>query len=228
MCGRFNLRTSAAEIARQFLPGVDLEMLPDLEPRYNIAPTQQVLTIFQEEGGGKPPQLKMMRWGLVPSWSDDLSIGSRMINARSETAAEKPSFRGPFKSRRCIIAADGYYEWKEEHGAKQPYEFSRRDGRLLALAGLWESNAKLGTAGVPLQTCTILTTAANEEASMFHDRMPVFIDQGDLMRWLDPTFRDSHQLQALLSPAPAGTLVARPVSRRVNSVRNQGADLLVP
>ncbi|WP_164102974.1 SOS response-associated peptidase [Candidatus Laterigemmans baculatus] len=225
MCGRFNLRTSVAEIAQRFLPGIDRTSLPPWQPRYNIAPTQSILCVLQPEVG-QPRQLSLFRWGLVPSWADDVKIGNRMINARSETAAEKPSFRAAWKSRRCLIPADGYYEWQKTAEGKQPYEINASDGSLLALAGLWERNDKADAGGQPLYSCTILTTAANRFAAQIHDRMPVILRDDFIDRWLDPSFRDPELLHQATAAVDEGMLQMHPVSKRLNAVTNEGADLL--
>lgn len=225
MCGRFNLRTPVADIAQRFLPGVDRRSLPEWQPRYNIAPTQSILCVVQP-AVGEPRQLSLFRWGLVPAWADDPKIGNRMINARSETAAEKPAFRAAWKTRRCLIPADGYYEWQQTAEGKQPYEITASDGRLLPLAGLWERNEKVDPASQPLYSCTILTTAANQFASQIHDRMPVIVREDFIDRWLDPGFRDSESLQNATAAVDEDMLRMRPVSKRLNVVSNEGADLL--
>ena len=154
MCGRYTLTTSKEKLVEEF----DLSgELPELPPSYNIAPTQDVATIL---GDGEARRLELMRWGLIPSWADDPGIGSRMINARSETAAEKPSFRAAFKKRRCLIPADGFYEWQKTNGAKQPFHIRLQDERPFALAGLWEIWRDEG--GPEVHSCTILTTEAND------------------------------------------------------------------
>ena len=244
MCGRFNLRTSVAEIADIFMLDFDSIHFGQIEPRYNIAPTQPILCVVESSDpltgarlenrdefvehpilpSGR--RLAQFRWGLVPTWAKELAIGNRMINARAETAAEKPSFKSALKARRCIIPADGYYEWQSTESGKQPYEFNRSDGKPLALAGLWERNDKLLPDGQPLYTCTILTTSANQMMSKIHDRMPVILPREAWDRWLEPSFTDTGELASMMVSAPEGTLCMRPVSRRLNNVRNQGADLL--
>jgi putative SOS response-associated peptidase YedK len=221
LCGRLNLRSPAAAWCQQFLPEFDPEHLPasfaELPPRYNVAPTQSIVCIYRESTG-EARQPMLTRWGLVPSWAKDLSIGNRMINARSETVDSKPSFRKAFTSRRCLIPADGYYEWKQVSDGKQPYLFEHSGGQLLALAGLWEENSKV--AASPLRTCTIITTSANQSVSAVHDRMPVLLSPADQDQWLDPGFRDPAALMKLLRPAPEDLLAFHPVSRRVNNARN--------
>jgi putative SOS response-associated peptidase YedK len=234
MCGRFNLRSSLSTLVEQFLPGIAPESLPELSPRYNIAPTQQIACIVAGDADCDPAtfqrndrrRCEMMHWGLVPAWADDLAIGNRMINARAETAAEKPSFRSAFKKRRCIIPADGYFEWKATADGKQPYEFYDASNRLLAIAGLWETNRKVLDRGAELHSCTILTTAANSFAGEVHNRMPVLLDPASWDAWLDPENQRPEDLQPLLVAAPDGMLAKRAVSRKLNNVRNQGADVL--
>jgi putative SOS response-associated peptidase YedK len=229
MCGRFNLRTSATGIAECFLPGLDPANLPQLQPRYNIAPTQWVPVVVEREADRETQparRLELFRWGLLPPWADSLSIGSRMINARSETVTEKRSFSGPFKSRRCILPADGYYEWQKTEAGKQPYEFSLASGGLLAMAGLWEVNRRAGEAGQTIYSCTVLTTAANQLAATVHDRMPVLLDEAAVELWLDPQFENIAALQDLLRPAPDDWLVKRPVNKQLGNVKNEGPELL--
>lgn len=227
MCGRFNLRSSMSAIAQQFLIDLHGSDYGEITPRYNIAPQQNVLCVMQTSVGG-PRQLSLLRWGLVPSWADSATIGNNMINARAETAIEKPAFRAAMKSRRCVIPADGYYEWVTQENSKQPYEFSRADGHLLAFAGLWEQNKRIHGHDHPLFTCTILTTSANAFAARLHDRMPVLLNESDLAMWLDPGFKDTDRLRELMHPAAEDYLVTRPVSRQLNYVKNEGPELLNP
>lgn len=229
MCGRFTLRAPAADWCQLFLPDFDPEHLPaDFDadpPRFNIAPTQAVSGVYREATGG-PRQLMKTRWGLVPSWAKDLSIGSRMINARGETVDSKPSFRNAFASRRCLIPTDGYYEWKKVTGGKQPYLMERSGGGVLAMAGLWEENKRV--ADVPIRTCTIITTDANETTADLHHRMPVFLNPEDFDQWLDPGYRDLASLKKLMTPADEDLLVVRPVSRRVNNVKHDDEQCVLP
>ncbi len=201
-------------------------------PRYNIAPTQSVPCVVRYTTGG-PRQLDLFRWGLVPSWAEDLAIGSRMINARSETVAEKPSFRHAFGSRRCLVISDGYYEWRTEGKTKQPYLIEHADGEVFAMAGLWEENYKAvknaeTNEAASIKTCTILTTAGNEFTRDIHDRMPVILSDNEFDRWLDPANHDTDSLQSLLVSAPNELLRRTPVSKHVGNVRNVDAECAEP
>lgn len=200
---------------------------PNLKPRWNIAPTQEIPIIRKDKDRRR---LALPRWGLVPSWAEDPSIGARMINARSESAAEKPAFREAFRLRRCLVPVDGFYEWAEVDGRKQGRIIRCRDRALFALAGLWECwrGPKGGPAvEPPLETATVLTTSANAALSVLHDRMPVILDEGDWAAWLDPETPLS-DLATLLRPAPDDLLDLTPVGPRVNSVRNDDPGCLDP
>lgn len=212
MCGRFTLRTPAKEIAEQFA----LFSAPDLTPRYNIAPSQQVAAVRVAHNDGR--ELVWLRWGLVPSWADDSAVGYKMINARGESVATKPSFRNDFKARRCLVVADGFYEWQKTGGKKQPYYIRLKSGRPFAFAGLWEH---WGREGKEIDSCTIITTDANELMEPLHDRMPVIVAASDYDLWLDPAVKDVERLQALLQPYPPGEMEAYPVSTVVNNPRNE-------
>ena len=215
MCGRFTLRTPTNLLVEQFL----LPIEPDWNPRFNIAPTQSVAAVRIGEGGGRREGV-LLRWGLVPSWAKDSAMGSRLINARAETVAEKPSFRTAFKRRRCLIPADGYYEWQKTGSRKQPYFIRMQDDRPFAFAGLWESWDKGGEG--PLETCTVITTSANELTADIHQRMPVILDQHDYGVWLDAAIADRERLEPLLRPYPSSEMKLDPVSTYVNSPRNEG------
>jgi putative SOS response-associated peptidase YedK len=217
MCGRYTLSTPAGRLAEEFQ--LD-DGAVDLTPSYNVAPTQEVAAVLEKDGKRR---LEMLRWGLVPSWADDPEIGARMINARSETAPEKPSFRRAFRSKRCLIPADGFYEWKREPGGKQPYYFHMHDGRPFAFAGLWEHWEKGGS----LLSCAILTTRANSVLEGIHDRMPVILPPGSYDAWLDPD-ADKEQLIDLMSPYPGADLETYQVSRFVNSPRNNDERCIEP
>lgn len=226
MCGRFNLRTNPATLVQMFLPQMDARDIPPLPPRYNIAPTQQILAVTGDDAEHR--RLKFFRWGLVPPWADSLSIGNRMLNARSETVTEKRSFRGPFASRRCLIPASGYYEWLTlENGRKQPIHIHRGDDGLLAMAGLWEENRKASPDEKPVFSCTVLTTSANEKTAAVHDRMPVFLEGSGVDAWLDPD-ATSQQLQDLCRPLAEDRLECTPVSPKVNRAGYDDPECIVP
>ncbi|TVQ55544.1 MAG: SOS response-associated peptidase, partial [Phycisphaerales bacterium] len=199
MCGRYSLTTSAEALAQLFRAAINFE----LRRRYNIAPTQ-VAPVARALDGDRQREVVGMQWGLVPSWAKDPSIGSRMINARSETAAEKPSFRSAFKRRRCLVPASGFYEWKKldpgkKSSAKQPFYIYRADEQPLVMAGLWESWND-PESEKPLETYSILTTEANEQLRDLHDRMPVILEPEQFDAWLDPEQADAETLQSLLKP----------------------------
>lgn len=198
-----------------------LDLFDDWPPRYNVAPTQNVTAIRQLAGG--PRQLVFLHWGLVPSWADDPTIGNRMINARAETLATKPAFRKAFRQRRCLIPSDGFYEWQKQGREKQPYYITLADGGLFALAGLWEHWEHNGLA---IESCTIVTTAANSLVAPLHERMPVILPADAYALWLDPSVEDVDCLQPLLRPYPAEAMRTRAVSTLVNSPRNDSPDLL--
>ncbi|MBX7164944.1 MAG: SOS response-associated peptidase [Pirellulales bacterium] len=219
MCGRFTLRQPPRQLAIHF--GIDEP--PALRPRYNIAPTQDVAIVRLAPDGHR--ELVELRWGLVPSWSQDPTIGSRMINARGETLAEKPSFRAAFKERRCLIPADGFYEWLKVDKQKQPQFIHLPDDEPFAFAGLWE--AWRGS-DPPLETCTIVTTEANSRLRGLHERMPVILDPADYAAWLDPQLRDPQRLMPLLAARPNALLETRPVSRRVNAPTYDDEGCLAP
>jgi putative SOS response-associated peptidase YedK len=218
MCGRFAFYSPHEAVARLF----GVADAPQIEPRYNIAPTQFVAAL-RETGG--PREVAMLYWGLVPSWAKEKSIGARMINARSETLAEKPSFRNAYKRRRCLVLADGYYEWQRSGAIKQPYFISFAAGAPFGMAGLWERWRDPGS-GEPLESCCIVTTSPAPAVAHVHDRMPVIIPPDAYTEWLDPDNAATDGLARLLAPCEAPGLQARPVSRRVNDARNQGAGLL--
>jgi putative SOS response-associated peptidase YedK len=217
MCGRFTLRTPASAIAEQF----SLLEVPDLQPRFNIAPSQPAPVVridprsASEGPAAQQRQFVFLHWGLVPGWADDPKIGNRMINARAETAADKPSFRTAMRRRRCLIVADGFYEWKTIAKRRQPVFIHMRDGRPFAFAGLWESWEGAGHSA--LESCTILTTTANELIRPIHDRMPVIVACEDYSRWLDPAVQQAEAILPLLRPYPAEAMEAYAVSPRVNN-----------
>ena len=217
MCGRYRL-TRADRLAEKF----EAELAEELQPRYNIAPTQVVSAVRVVEHGKR--ELVQLRWGLVPSWADDLKIGYKLINARAETVPAKPAFRSAFKKRRCLIVADGYYEWQKT-GAKQkqPYWLHLRDRRPFAFAGLWEHWERDGKA---VDSCTIITTQANEATRPIHDRMPVVLAPESYTTWL--TAQDPEALLPLLGPSPADWWTAHPVATLVNNPKNNVPECVAP
>lgn len=220
MCGRFTLTVDPAQL-KLFL---DLNDVPsDLQPRYNIAPTQPVAVVTS----AIDRQVELFQWGLIPSWAKDPSIGSRMINARAETLEEKPAFRAAFKRRRCAILADGFFEWKKiaagKQETKQPYHIRLMDNQPFAFAGLWETWKSLE--GADLRTCTIVTTTPNDLMATIHDRMPVILDRESLWDWIDPE-ATSLALHALLQPYPADRMTAYPIGKLVNRPENDRPEVI--
>lgn len=220
MCGRFSLGLSAATLASHF----NAQAILAWSPRYNLAPSQQVPTVVQPAAGLR--ELCGMRWGLIPSWAKDPTIGSRLINARAETVGEKPAFRAAFRERRCLIPADGFYEWAGAGRRKQPWCIRRSDGAPFAFAGLWERWSP--PAGEPVDTCTILTTTPNALMAPIHHRMPAILDPQAYAPWLDPDLRDPGRLLPLLGPAPSEELTAYRVSLLVNRPSNDSPACLAP
>ena len=211
MCGRFTQFYSWPEVHAY----LNLFGPPrNLPARYNIAPTQDAAVVRQ---GAEGRALDFLRWGLVPSWAKDSSMAARMINARAETVAQKPSFRTAFRKRRCLVPADGFYEWRGAKGAKQPYRILSPDRGLFAFAGLWERWEKAG--GEALESFTIITTEANGKLAPLHARMPVILDPADFERWLSPELA-ANDAEALLRPAPDSAVDFHAVSRHVNNARN--------
>jgi putative SOS response-associated peptidase YedK len=207
MCGRFTLKTPANVLIEHFrLEGVPTDELPLFTPRSNISPTQEIAAL-RAGSGPHGRELTMMRWGLIPSWADDPKIGSRMINARGETVAEKPSFRKAFRARRCLIPADGFYEWKKEGSKKQPYRVHRPDEGPFAFAGLWERWKPKGEDTAAIESCTIITTEASEHLRELHERMPVIIAPRDYDLWLDAPVDEADRLQKLVRPFEEDELV---------------------
>lgn len=218
MCGRFTLRTPATRVAELF----DLEEIPILEPRYNIAPTQPVAALRLAPSAGSPKiELIMLRWGLIPFWAKDPKVGARSINARSESVEEKPTFRDAFQKRRCLILADGFYEWRKEGKTKQPYHIHFFDDRLLAFAGLWDRWRSAD--GDIIESCTILTTSAGPQLSHLHERMPVILHRRDQSGWLDGSAGAE-----VLVPYTDDDFVLTAVSSVVNSVKNDSPACLAP
>jgi len=219
MCGRYAFFSPAEAVKRAFA----LDDFPALEPRYNIAPTQPVPVLREEQPGRR--QVALLHWGLIPSWARDRSVGNRMINARAETLSERPAFRAAFRRRRCVVLADGWYEWQVVASGKQPWFIHSRDGAPLGLAGLWET-WRDPAGGEPVESCTIVTTDAVGPLAEIHHRMPAVLPAAGLEAWLDPRQQDVAALSGWLGPRDPAEFSARAVSRRVNDPRNQGADLI--
>lgn len=219
MCGRFTLKTSPNALQEE------LELLVptnELRPRFNISPSQRVAVVANK--GER--QIELFKWGLVPSWAKDPAIGNRMINARAETLVEKPSFRTPLKKRRCIILADGFYEWRTEGKKKLPLYIRFAHGKPFAIAGLWETWKD--PEGNVIPTCTIITTSPNAFMSRIHDRMPVILPKERIAQWLNPEPVESNELIPLLSPWASDDLQAYPVSTLVNSPANDKPECITP
>jgi putative SOS response-associated peptidase YedK len=231
MCGRYALMSDPELLVELFA----LASLPRLKRRYNIAPTQQAPVVRApgkgdagEEGGCR---LDFLHWGLIPSWAKDPSMGARMINARSETAAEKPAFRSAMRHRRCLVPADAFYEWQKRAGGKQPYCIRMRDGSPFAFAGLWERwRPPEGEGGEtePVESFTILTTTPNAMMKKLHDRMPVIIPREAYALWLDERIQDPEKLAKLLAPISGDLLEAYPIGTRINSPRHDDPACLDP
>lgn len=227
MCGRFTLISSVSDLQLRFGFAMDSSVesavgTDGIRPRHNIAPTQQVLTVVND--GRRRGE--MMRWGLVPSWAKDIKIGNRMINAVSETAAVKPAFRSAFRRRRCLVLADGFFEWRKQGKQRIPLYFTQKSGEPMAFAGLWE-NWK-SAEGEWIQSCTILTTAANAFIEPVHNRMPVILTDESEPLWLDPMTETPANLEPLLLPAAPELLQVREVSSVVNNARHEGPDCIAP
>jgi len=226
MCGRYTLTAPGDVLAELF----GLDEWPEVEARYNVAPTQEVAAVRVDEAGGGRRFVRL-KWGLVPAWADDPAIGNRMINARAESAAEKPAFRTSFKRKRCLVLADGFYEWqKVAGGTKQPWYFRLESGEPFAFAGLWSSwNKGAGDPGQgPIESCTILTTDANPLVRKVHPRMPVILAPEAYELWLDPSVEDRERLEAALGPFDPAKMIAYPVSTRVNSPANDEPSVIEP
>jgi len=218
MCGRYELHTHPAAIALAF----GLAYPPEIRPRYNIAPMQQVPVVRLNAAGER--ELVQVRWGFVPRWAKDPSIGVKMINARGETVVTKASFQTAFRRHRCLLPADGFYEWQAQaKSPKQPMRVGMNDGSVFGLAGLYER--WLSPEGEPLDTCTILTTEANAQLKPLHDRMPLIVPPEAYEQWLDPSAPDA---ESLIAPFSAQPMTYWPVSTRVNSVKNDDADCIEP
>jgi putative SOS response-associated peptidase YedK len=218
VCGRFSL-TVSEEMLKQYFP---FEFPEKVLPRYNIAPSQEVLAVVSD---GEKITGKMLKWGLVPYWANDPKIGFKMINARAETVDEKASFKHAFKKRRCLVLANGFYEWRKEGNKKIPYRFTLKSERPFAFAGLWEKWDKHGDS---MYTCTIITTKANELVKEVHERMPVILPKEWEEVWLDPAIDDTEYLKSLLRPYPAEEMKMYEVSTAVNSAKNDVEECVKP
>jgi putative SOS response-associated peptidase YedK len=231
MCGRMTQQQDPSEIARIFdaevAPG-DLTTLTELGPRYNVAPTQPITVVVARDTGR---QIEAHRWGLVPAWAKSVSVGSRHINARAETIAASPAFRTSFIRRRCLIPADGFYEWLRDGRRRQPYLIrpveAERSAAPLVFAGIW-SPWREAASGEWLLTAAVVTTGANDTVGRLHNRMPVILAGDEWPLWMDPTITDAGLLQDLLHPAPDDLLELVPVSPLVNNVNNEGPELVIP
>lgn len=236
MCGRYAATKDPAKLAAEF-DAVDATGQDAPAADYNVAPTKSVISVVSRhprDETGEPDlkrterSLRVMRWGLVPRWAKDRSIGARMINARAETAASKPAFRTSLAARRCLLPADGWFEWRTDGGVKQPFFLTRRDGASLAFAGIWAiwRDPTADSTTPPLVTCAVLTTDAAGELTTVHDRMPLLLPADAWSTWLDPDVPDVAQLLASPAEALLASLELRPVSTAVNSVRNNGPELV--
>ena len=221
MCGRFALTISPAVLVKIF----QLVDTPSIEPHYNIAPSQSIAAVLNGPTGSQRICQKL-RWGLIPSWAKDTSIGARLINARSETVTQKPAFKQAFEKYRCLIPADGFYEWQKLPGNKQPFFFRLRDGSPMAFAGLWQSWS--GPQGDCIESCTILTTNCNELVRPVHNRMPVIVKPKNYPVWLDNTAYHPKTLQDMLVPYRAEEMTALAVSSFVNNPQNDGPQCVKP
>jgi putative SOS response-associated peptidase YedK len=220
MCGRYT-STKPVEVYAELFKARAGDLF--VAPRYNIAPTYDVLACRAMPAGR---ELALLHWGLIPAWAEDKKIGYRTINARAETVAVKPSYRSAFRHRRCLIAADGFYEWRPGKPRKQPYYIRMKEGKPFAFAGLWEHWEPEGAE--PVDSCTIIVTTANDLVSQIHDRMPVILAPQDYDRWLDPDVREAEKVISLLKPYPENEMEAYPVGFGVNSPKNEGERLIKP
>jgi len=221
MCGRFALWNPPGTISRIFKVSVPL----DLSPRYNIAPSQKILTIRQQ--ADQPREAVYCQWGLIPEWARDATIGYNLINARAESVSSKPAFKAAFRSQRCLIPASGFYEWKEANNSKQPFLVLPEADDLFALAGLWNTWTDPQT-NTAIATCAILTTEANSKLQGLHHRMPVIVNSSYFVRWLDPSVSDAADLDPIMQPCSPDTISYQPVSPTVNDTRNEDESLIEP
>ena len=223
MCGRYALKATAEELRNLF----GFVERPNLAPRYNIAPTQEAPIIRQRRDPPGERTIGQLRWGLIAPWAADPKAGPPLINARAETLLEKPTFQGAFRRRRCLVPADGYFQWREGDKAKQPYLVTQRDGGVFAMAGIWERFGPRNDPAAAIDSFTIITTDANEFLRPFHHRMPVVLDAKDYARWLDPD-GEAETLLPLLAPAPNDRMAVAPLPQAANSIRADGPEILAP
>jgi putative SOS response-associated peptidase YedK len=217
MCGRFSRKATLQAIVDEF----EIEEQDEkVKPSYNVAPGQEIAVVLKDEN----KKLNLLKWGLIPSWAKDPTIGSRMINARAETLSEKPSFKHSLRRKRCIIIADGFYEWKKEGAHKVPMYIFLKSGKLFGFAGLWDTWT--APEGNKIATCTIITTSPNKLIEEIHNRMPVILPKENVDRWLDPSIQDESKVLPLLQPYPADEMDAYPVSRLVNSPKNNSPEVI--
>ncbi|HXW35588.1 MAG TPA: SOS response-associated peptidase [Acidimicrobiales bacterium] len=243
MCGRIALYSPPARLARELDAQLEASVNPDAEPSWNIAPSLDILAVRAPRPDpdappktGEHPQreISALLWGLVPYWAKSPTIGNRIINLRSETLTEKASFKGILERHRCLVLADGFYEWRHPPGTRKrgiPFFFQRSDGEPMTFAGLWDTwrdRTRLDDPDAVLRTCTIITTAANKDVSDIHDRMPVLVEERDIDRWLDRYEKDPAHILDILAPSKAGVLMRHPVSREVNNPDNDGPELIEP
>lgn len=221
MCGRFSLSTPAQTLAEIF----EVANVPELQPRFNIAPSEAIAAI-RVPRDEQARELARLRWGLVPSWAKEPSVGNRMINARAETVGANPAFRSPFRRRRCLIPADGFFEWQRLERGKQPFHFRMRDGLPFAFAGLWDLWE--GKHGSVIESCTLITTQPNDLVRPVHDRMPVIVEPKHYELWLDPRVDRPERLMEVLQPFAAGKMVTYPVSNLVNNPANDDPACIAP
>jgi putative SOS response-associated peptidase YedK len=221
MCGRIIVKAKVHEYVSVF----DVLNVPALTPSYNVAPTQLV-PVVRLKPEVKTREMVMLKWGLIPAWAKEAAIGNGMINARADTVAEKPAYRHAFRRRRCLMVADGFYEWQKANGKKQPYFIGMKDESPFAFAGLWE--CWKDPANGPVESCALITTDANDLVRPIHDRMPVILQRNDYAKWLDPEVEDAAELQELLVPFPAEGMKAYPASTFVNKPQNNSPECLAP
>jgi putative SOS response-associated peptidase YedK len=219
MCGRYTL-SQPGDLLKEL--GVPEDEQVEILPNYNVAPTQEVPIVRPGAKGDR--ELAIVRWGLIPFWAKDEKIGNQMINARCESVSEKPAYKNAFKKRRCVLLADGFFEWKKQGSVKQPFHFFLEDHQPFVFAGLWERWTK---GAEPIESCTIITTSANDTVAEVHDRMPVILGPEARELWLDDSVQDAELLSSILRPY-AGKMSASPVSRAVNSPRNNSPEILRP